>query len=301
MTENVTQIREAENRVKIEGVVKEIRLEEKDDVISGDVVIQTDEKSEHVVSVYVNKHTKSGGENKAFKGMETVMNDYVSVAGLMKSGKTHDEAISEATCVRINNGKLDRQEFYTPSGEFVSNARISSNFISRITDDCFEPKAEFEVECYIDKIRKEIKDNEETGRIIIDTIMPLYGGKVVPQQFVAADEVAEYIEDNYAAKQTAMFWGDVINIAERNVIKKSGFGKDKEDVRVNYKRELIITGGGNEPYDDEDPKAYTTKQIQEAWKVRETETLPEMLKKSQNKGKQGVNKSTKNTAPQFNF
>lgn len=306
--QNNTQIREAENKVKIEGLLKEIRLEEKEGIISGDVIILTGTNSEVACSVYVAKKTKDGNENKAYKGVQTVMQEYVSLAALMTAGKSYDEASQEATKVRVNNGKLSRQEFYTPTGEFVSNARISSNFFNRVIDDSFEPKAEFEIECYFEKIRKEIKNSEETGRIIVDAIVPVYGGNVVPMEFVAESDIADHLEAHYVPRRTGLIWGEIINIVERTVVKKSGFGKDKEDIVVNFKRELKITGGDEEQYDTDSIKAYTTEQIQKAWKIRETETLPAMLKKSQDrdKGKSTSNAGNKtnppaNTASGFKF
>lgn len=300
MADNTTQIREARNNVKIEGIVKEIRLEEKNDVISGDLIIQTGGKSEHSVYAYAKRLTKSGAENKSYKGLQTVLNEFVSVASLMKNGRSHEEAAAEATKVRINNAKLDRQEFYRPSGEFISSPRMSANYFNRVMDESFSPKAEFEIECYFNKIRKEITGDEETGRLIVEGIIPLYGGRVIPMDFVAEGDVADYIENHYETKKTGLIWGDVVNQVERTVVKKSGFGKDKEEVKVNYKRELLITGGNEEQYEEDSTKAYTTGQIQAAWKVRETETLPAMLKKSQDKDRaNGV--SAKSDVPDFKF
>lgn len=305
--ENNVQIREAINKVNLEGILKELKLEAKDDVISGDIVILTSPNSEHTVTTYVNRLTKSNTENKAYKGLQTVMRDFVSVAALMSNKedpKTYEEAVELATKVRINNAKLGRNEFYVSgSGEFVSNVSVNANFFNHITDDSFTPKAEFEIECYVEKIRKEIKKDEETGRLILDTIIPLYGGRVIPMEFVADGDVAEYLENNYEERKTCSIWGDLINVVERTTEKKSGFGKDKETVKANYKRELLITGGAESQYDEDNKNAYTTDQIKEAWKVRETEYLPEMLKKSQDKSK-GANKSggsTKPAAPKFNF
>lgn len=280
-----TQIREATNIVKIEGIVKEIKLKEEKDVISGEVVIQTGKKSEHSVSAYANKLTKTGKENAIYKGLHTVMTEFVSIASLMKQGKSYEEATAEATKVRVTKGKLERNEFYTPNGDLVSNVRVSTNFFNRVEGESFEPKAEFEVECYFEKIRPEIKKDEETGRLIINAIVPLFGGRVIPMEFIAEGDVAEYLESNYETKRTGYIWGDLINDVERTTVKKSGFGKDKEDVVVNYKKELLITGGSEEQYDEDDPKSYSTAQIKQAWNVRETETLPALLKKSQDKNK----------------
>lgn len=304
-----TQIRQAENDVKIEGVLKELKLEiKKDDkqnnIIRGNVIIQVSEKSECSVSVYASEKTKEGKFNKAYKGLNTVMNEYVSIAALMKGGKTHEEAMNMATKVRVGNGNLSKNEFYF-SDEFVSNVQFSANFFNRVDEDEISSKAEFEIECYFEKIRKEFKKGEETGRILIEGIVPLYGGKVVPMEFVAEGEIAEHIEDNFEIKKTGLIWGDIINIVEHTTVKKHGFGKDKEDVKINYKRELLITGGNEEQYEEDDKKAYTTEQIQAAWKVRETETLPELLKKQKNKNKNnktmGITNGEKSNVPNFKF
>ena len=300
MTEK-TQIRQADNKVRIEGILREINLKEENDIISGEIIIATDVVSEHSVSVYVARLTKDKKENRAYKGIKTVMTEYVSIAALVKDGKTMEEAAALATKVRTGNATLGRNEFYA-NDELVSRPRIASNFFNRIDDEkTFEPKAEFELECYFEKIRKEVKDGEETGRLLIDVIIPLYGGRVIPMELVAADDVADYISSNYETKRTGSVWGDIVNIAERIVTKKSGFGKDKEEVKTNYTRELVITGGSEEQYDEDSEKAYTTAQIKEAWKVRETETLPELLKNAKDRGKDAKSGTKKPGGAAANF
>lgn len=309
MENSNTQIREAENKVRVEGYVKEIKLEEKDDVISGDIVVYTGENSGIPISVYTKKMTNKGTENKAYKGLQTVMSEFVSIASVMEKGQaaTIEDALSMATRVRVTNGKLGLNEFYS-NDELVSNPRVSANFFKHVTDDNFEPKAEFEIECYFSKIHKEIKKDEETGRLILDTIVPMYGGKVVPLTFVAEGDIADYLENNYTEKKTGCIAGDIVNTIERTVTRKAGFGKAREDVKVNFTRELKVTGGDEEQYDNEDSKkAFSTEQIQAAWKIRETETLPELLKKA--KDKKGSSHTTKannkptatNKAPAFKF
>ena len=301
-----TQIRQAFNSVKIEGILRELRLEEKDDVISGEVVIATDPQSEHGVRVYVKRLTNDGKPNPAYKGLRTLIDDCkdTSIAALMKEGRSLDEATAMATRIRIggrSGGQLGRNEFYV-GAEFVSRPSISANFFNRILDKSFSPKAEFEVECYFEKIRKEIKDSEETGRLIIEAIIPCYNGVVIPMEFVAEGETADYIEQNYEARRTGLIWGDVINVVDRVVVKKSGFGKDKEDVQTNFTREFLITGGNEGQYGEGDEKAYPTELIQAAWKVRESETLPALLQKSKerdNAGNGGNKKGSK--APGFTY
>jgi hypothetical protein len=239
-TSTQTQIREAENQVKVEGYLREMRLEDKDDIISGDVIIATDMHSEHSVSVYANKFNKNGNANRAYKGLQTVMAEYVSIASLLKEGRTLEEAVTMATKVSIGLGKLTRNEFYA-NDELISRPRISSNFFNRIKDDTFEPKAEFDIECYFERIRSEIKDDTETGRLLVDVIVPMYGGVVVPMELVAEGDAAEYIKTHYDAKRTGRVWGNIVNIAERIVTKVAGFGKAKEDVKLTIPVSLSLS------------------------------------------------------------
>ena len=289
-----TQIREATNRIHIEGILKEIRLKEENDVISGDIIIMTGEHSEHAIRTYVTRLTKTEKVNAAYKGLQTVMTEYVSIASLLKEGRTLEEAQPLATKVRVTRGRLERNEFYT-NDELVSRPAISSNFFNRVDDNSFEPKAEFELECYFERKRKETKDSEETGRLLVDVIIPIYGGAVIPMELVADGEIADYLEANYETKRTGNIWGSIVNIVERTATKKSGFGAAKEEVKVNYTRELVITGGTEEQYDEDSEKAYTTEQIKKAWKVRETETLPALLKKSKDSAKSSGSSDKKNT------
>jgi len=300
---NKTQIRQADNSVKIEGLLRELRIEEKDDVISGDVIIATDAHSEHAVRVYATRLTRDSKPNTAYKGLQTLIAECkeTSIAALMKEGRTLDEAHAMATKIRIGGrtgGQLGRNEFYVGE-EFVSRPSVSANYFHRIIDNSFEPKAVFDVEVYIEKMRKEIKDGEETGRLLIDAIIPAYNGVVIPMEFVAEGEIADYLEANYEPRKTSSLSGEIINIAERVITKKASFGKERENVEVNFTRELRITGGDPEQYDAENPRAYSTEQIQAAWRVRESETLPALLKKAQGKDT-GKNKKNEK-APGFKF
>lgn len=188
------ELREALNEVFIEGILKEKTLElatidvqgKKADVIRGELVISDKENSEHRVRVFANKLTKEGKENSVYKGLKTVMDEYVSVAEALKLGQTAEAADK----VRITKGKIGLNEYYTPNGELRSFPIVTTNFVNRVKDGTYNPKAEFTLEIYFDNILPEIKDNEETGRLIVKGIVPVYGGEVIPLTFIVADEDA---------------------------------------------------------------------------------------------------------------
>lgn len=298
------EIREAINEVFIEGTLKEKNLElatidtenGKAEVIRGELIITTDENSEHRVRIYANKLTKERKENSVYKGLVTVMNEYVSIAEALKNGQTEESAVK----VRVAKGKLGLNEFYTPNGELRSFPSISTNFINRV-DKNFSPKAEFSIEAYFDSFKPEMKNDEETGRLIVNTIVPLYGGKVIPLTFIASDEdVVDYLQTNYEAKRTSKIWGELINTVEITKTEEKGFGKSKEKVITKTIHELIITGGEEEMYDEEDEKSYSTDLIKKAMAERDI-YLDELLKNSKKDNKSGNKSKTTGNKKELNF
>lgn len=286
--ENVQTIRQSKNNVTLEGIVKTIELEKKVNTngvncISGKVTLIVGENDEQVVRCYVAEKTSNGAEDRRYKGLSTFM-EYKSLTALTQEGLPYEKAYEVAPRV-IARGSFEKNEFYNQQGELVSRDSISCNNFTQIKDAAtFNPRAEFDIEMYLDKIRPEIKDGEDTGNINLDGWMVMYGGKIVPVSFMAEEETAEYIRDNYPAHSTINVWGRLINKVTKQEVRKSGFGKTKTDVSYNYERKNLIEGGQAEPYDEESKEFYPHEAIKEAIRVRETETLPEMKKNASNGG-----------------
>ena len=284
--ENVQTIRQSKNSVVLEGVVKTIELEKKVNTngvnyIAGRVTLIVGENDEQIVRCYVAEKTSKGAEDRRYKGLVTFM-EYKSLTALLADGLPYEKAYEAAPRV-IARGSLEKNEYYDQQGqgELVSRDSISCNSFTQIKDvNTFNPRAEFEVEMYLEKIRPEIKDGEDTGNIYLDGWMVMYGGKVVPVSFVAEDETAEDIRDTYPPHSTINVWGKMVNKVKKREVRKSGFGKEKTDVSYDYERKNLIEGGQAEPYDEESKEFYAHEAIKEAIRVRETETLPELKKNS---------------------
>lgn len=290
------ELREALNEVFIEGILKEKTLElatidvqgKKADVIRGELVISDKENSEHRVRVFANKLTKEGKENSVYKGLKTVMDEYVSVAEALKLGQTAEAADK----VRITKGKIGLNEYYTPNGELRSFPIVTTNFVNRVKDGTYNPKAEFSLEIYFDNILPEIKDNEETGRLIVKGIVPVYGGEVIPLTFIVADEDAvNYIQTNYEKGKTGKVWGELVNTVEITKIVEQGFGKAKEKIVTKIINELVITGGEEDQYNEDDERSYSTDLIKKAMAERDIK-LDELLKNSKDNGKKTKTNNT---------
>jgi len=271
-----TILREADNKVFVEGTVSEINFEIKEidgkEAIMGDIVIQLDDDSICTVDIFSYKFKKDGNENTIFKGLSTVMNEYKSIA---KFGK------EEADKVRISGAKLIVNDYYNNTGVLKSDIKIQTSFINRMKQgEELNPKAEFEVELFIHKINDEIdKNNELTGNKIISGLVPVYDGKIVPMDFIVKDpELVQGIESLYEPGQTIKLYGDVnISITTTKTIVPVAIGKPKEIINTITTRELIVTGG-SEPYAEDDANTFNIETIKNAMAVR-TEFLEELKNK----------------------
>lgn len=287
MSENQT-LRQAENTVVLEGILLEKRLEVKTmktkdgekKAITGELDVEVKDNEVHTVRVFSYEKKADGSDNGIFKGLKTVDDEYLSVATHGREG---------ADKVRITQGQVGLNEYYGQDGQLKSFPQLSTNFINRLgAGEEFNPRAEFDVEIMVKAVSEEIKNDEETGRVKITGILPLYGGKVVPFEFVVdSGEGANYIRDNYEAGQTVKIYGDIVNFKEKKVVtEKAAFGKDKEKVTYKTVREYLVTGG-SEPYemDDENSKTFSFDLIKQALVERET-YLNELKNKKDHQPKQ---------------
>ncbi len=303
--QQTTQLREADNQIVIEGILLENKLEEKEvskkDAITGELEIETSEGSTHTIRVFAYKLKQDGTESGLYKGLKTIMDEYKSVASVGREN---------ADKVRINQGRLGVNEYYGQDGMLRSNPQLSTNFINRIQAnelETYEPKAEFEVEIIVQGVKEETnKDGDETGRIIVNGLVPIYGGKIVPIKFVVADEgAASYVTDNYEKGLTAKVFGDIVNHVEVTKTEvEVGFGKPQTKVTRKTTRELVITGG-TPPYDEDNVKAYSVELIKKAMTEREVylEELKNKTKKNEEpkkEDKKGFDTKSSSKKPTIN-
>lgn len=245
MDTNTTQtnLRQSTLKVNVEGIVSEIALEKGKnkndpsiDNISGSITLKTDETNFVRFLVNVNAKTKDGADNKTYPGIETIMNEYKSIA-----------MVGEADADRVRVGKGDINLFTGQNGD--EQIGYKSNFFSRTTKE-FNPHAEFEVETYIRSIVPEMdKDDDETGRLIVKGWSVTYNG-IEPITMIAPKEIADAVESTFEVGQTATFFGDIVNSRIEKITEiPVAIGKPKQKVETTYKNELIITGA-TEPYEE---------------------------------------------------
>lgn len=274
MEERKTNLRQAEAKVKVVGIVseKDLKLEtvEGKTNIVGSVTVKTGDTNFVRFRVKASEKTKAGGENPAFTGLKTVMEEYKTIA---EAGEDAADKVRVVGDIRPYPGR---------NGEEVIS--YNASFFNRIINEAeFEPKAEFTLETFVSAIVPEYKkvdgEMEETERKIIKGWVPTYNG-IEPVEIVVGEDEADGVEDSIEPGMTVRFFGNVINAT---IIKKRTIpvviGKPREEIKKTFVNQLVLTGA-EAPYEDE--RAYDKATIDAAIQERENRLAEQRSKKTSN-------------------
>lgn len=252
-------LRQAENRVKIEGILSEVDIKpitfkkngNDEEALSGHIIVKVNQKisgkdKELMIPIHMfaPKLTNKRTPNPAFESIKKVANDYVSIAAAGSE--------DAADRVRITSANIRMNEYYAADGRLVSFPRINASFVSKISKAECKPEATFTAEFAVAKKNEEIDRNGElTGRYRIDAILPQYGGRV--------DVIPFFAESDGVISAVSTYWevGDTVKANGRldfsstteTTYEEVDFGEPIEKIRTVNKSDLIITGGSQEPLD----------------------------------------------------
>lgn len=283
-----TNLRQAKAELHVMGVLSEKNLEIKTEdghrFITGSLTISVDDTNSITVGVRQNEFTKEGKPNSVYTGLVTVMNEYKSVAEVGKD---------LADKVMINRGQVNPYHNANTNRDVVA---YKTNFINRVREENFEPKAEVEVEIYVAGITPEMytsgeNQGEETGRVLLKGWMPTYNG-IEPIVFVVPEEdgMAETVRSEFAVGQTYMIYADVHNTRVETIREVPvKIGKPRTERTVTYKNELLLTGCSESYEDIDNIEPYDKEAIQKA--IVDREIRIEQAKK------QSTNNTTQNSKP----
>lgn len=254
-------LRQAENIVKIEGLLSEIDIQKKTfkkngknvDAIGGTITVKVNqvinnEEKELLIPVHMfsSKLTNDGRPNPAYISIEKVMNEFKSI------GATGSE--TEADAVRITSGAIEMNEYWGRDGRLISFPRIKASFVNKIRKEDCHPEASFSAVFVVAGKDDEMNRNgEPTGRLCVKTIIPGYRGKVdlVPM-FVVNPKAIEAISGYWNIGDTMRAVGKLDFSSTTETIKEEvDFGEPIEKTRTISISDLIITGGSNTPLDGE--------------------------------------------------
>lgn len=258
-------LRQAENRVKIEGILNEIDLEvralpKKDDTttegITGRIIVKVNDLM-IPVHLFAYKFTNAGKPNPAYESIVRIKNEYVSVAA------TGDE--NTADRIRITGASVRMNEYYSQDGRLIAFPRINASFVNKIRKEECKPEATCSLEFVVAQKKEEVDRNgEPTGRYMINAILPQYGGVV--------DVVPLYAESDGVINAISQYWneGDTVKANCRlnfttkieTTYEEVDFGEPIERTRTTSVSDIVIIGGSQTPLSDE--FAFNNAEIQEA-------------------------------------
>ena len=258
--------RQAENKVKIEGILSEIDLKygsfqrngEDVETIGGSIkvlveqVINGEEVTLEIpVHMFSVKYTKAGKINPSYESIENVMKEYKSIAA------TGDKSVADK--IRITSGQIKMNEFVGQNGTIVSYPRISASFVQRAVGE-FKPQATFSLEFVVSKYYRVLdKDGVEVdpAKLAVEVIVPQYTSPSADTMnidivtlYATSNGVIDAIEQYWEAGQTFKASGRLNFTSRTETVKQEvDFGEAQETVRTINTSEFVITGGSQAPLD----------------------------------------------------
>ena len=215
------------------------------------------ETSEVPVSAFATQYTNKGGINPAFENIQK-----------LKEFKTvQNVGIDKADIIRITSGDLRENAFISKSGQLVNGWQLNSSFFNPGKGD---DTATFNVDIFIMDMKEEFdREGETTGRLIVKGAIVQYGGRLDVVEFVVeAPDCVDYISNNWEPNNTVNVGGRIRYTVqeEKRAAAESSWGEDIPDTSTRVVRELIITRGSDEPFEDD--MAYDATEIKKAFNER---------------------------------
>ena len=217
-----------------------------------------EETSEIPVSIFAAKFTKANKANPGFKNIEDLEN--------MKTAE--NVGIDEADTIRIRGANIRENNFVSRNGQLIKGWQINASFVNN--GKGASDIASFVNEIYImNMMDEENREGESTGRLIIRGAIVQYGGALDVLDFIVEDpDKVDYLRRNWEANQTVRVNGRirVKTVEEKKSASTSSWGEELPEESTRTVRELIITGGSDEGFEED--LAYDPEEIRKAFNVR---------------------------------
>lgn len=254
-------LREAENIVKIEGILAETDLKygsftkdgQKKESIGGTITVNVDQVIDGVpqtsqipIHMFSTKYTKAGKVNPSYESIERVMKEFKSIAA---TGN-----VEEADKIRITRGYLRMNEYYnTQTDKFVSFPRVHSNFVNKATGE-FNPQANFSMTFAVSNIQPVVDSQGvelDPKQLEVTVIVPYYGGKVDIMKLRAKNpNVVNAIEQYWSTDDTFKANGRLEWFSKtEKVLEEVDFGEPIEKLKTTSSSDIVIIGGSQVPLD----------------------------------------------------
>lgn len=216
-----------------------------------------EETSEIPVSIFATQYTS---QNKPHPG-------YKNIQEMKKMKTVQDYGEAEATIVRMTSANIRENNFVSRSGQLVNGWQINTSFLN---EGKASDIASFNMDIFIMDMHEEVdREGEPTGRLVVKGAVVQYGGRLDVIEFIVEDnDAVNYISRNWEENKTVNVGGRirVTSQEEKRSASESSWGEELPETSTRMVRELIITRGSDEPFDDD--FAYDAAEIKKAFNER---------------------------------
>lgn len=262
--------------------------------ISGDLCIATDDEGLNVIPIhytYVAPTFANGSKNNTFTTLKNIIDN----------GLTWEANGAENAWVVKCEPQLAVNDFIARDGTMVSAQRAEGGFVTvnpklNRNDEKQGPNR-FSIDCVIDSVIHVDADpengvNEDYAKVSGYAFN--FRNELLPCNFVAYGKHMDYFEDAQITKNSPLYLQLRGNIVSATVVKeieeKNVFGDTEVRYVERHRREWVISGSNDAPYDIGDPDVMSADEYKEALAKREI-TIAEVKKRDEDY------KASKNSAP----
>lgn len=222
-------------------------------------VVQTyggkEETSDVQIGMFATESTSTGKPNPAWK----------SINDLKQMRTAQNVGIDAASHVRLTGTSLQENNFISRTGQLINGWQLRGSFINeaKVSD-----VASFSTDIYIMSMTEETdREGDTTGRLKIKGGIVQYAGKLDVVEFIVENpDTVEYISRNWEENKTVNVRGRIRVLSQEEEVQSSGWGEDVPDTTTKFVRELIVTTGSDEPFEED--FAYDPVEIKKAFNDR---------------------------------
>lgn len=231
------------NKVNVVGKLVKMDFEEKvgekGDYIKGDLILRTVDGSEIEVGYFANKFTKEGKESGLYKGLQTIMTEYVSL----------EQDKENADVIKIGGAEFNINDYLSSKDSTLkSYNQISAKFANRLQEKEIElnpQTATFEISGVITKLQPEMYKEVPTGNGEVHLDIIGYEGKLIPIKLIIPESLTQgFGSAGFYETGFAKFSGNIINTTEvEEIVEKQSFGADIHKTITKTIKRFEVTGG----------------------------------------------------------
>ena len=234
--------------------------------------------------------TKKNEENKGFKSMMTVLENYID--------KVH--ATDEKPATRLKaNCKLGLNEYVNDKEELSSFPQLMGQFQPTSTNVPEKDIVEVEISGVVRAIKDETKgeDGDTTGRLLVTFFMFDNKGALKPFELVVEEDLAEDFKEIYEVGCSCKLYIELISktVGVVKVKKSGGMGRHESNISSGYEKIELSVFKGEDPIEDDDEgvdKDYFVSMADVKTAMKERDIWIEAKKKDKKDNPKGKGKST---------